>query len=140
MPIRPDQPSLIGSLLCPKTPDQVHLAAAKVGGIHANNTCLAEFIYENLMMQANVIDVAFKNVVKKLLFLVSACIHPKLDSQLMREDALLTGTLESSNEPYAIAKIAGIKLSESYIRQYCASHGVDYRSVMPNNSYGRCDN
>jgi GDP-L-fucose synthase len=121
-------------------PDQVYLAAAKVGGIHANNTYPAEFIYDNLMMQANVIDAAFKNGVKKLLFLGSSCIYPKLAQQPMREDALLTGTLESTNEPYAIAKIAGIKLCESYNRQYGASHGVDYRSVMPTNLYGPGDN
>jgi GDP-L-fucose synthase len=121
-------------------PDQVYLAAAKVGGIHANNTYPAEFIYQNLMMQANVIDAAFKNGVKKLLFLGSSCIYPKLAPQPMSEDALLTGTLESTNEPYAIAKIAGIKLCESYNRQYGASHGVDYRSVMPTNLYGPGDN
>jgi GDP-L-fucose synthase len=121
-------------------PHQVYLAAAKVGGIHANNTYPAEFIYDNLMMQANVIDAAFKNGVKKLLFLGSSCIYPKLAPQPMREDALLTGTLESTNEPYAIAKIAGIKLCESYNRQYGASHGVDYRSVMPTNLYGPGDN
>jgi GDP-L-fucose synthase len=121
-------------------PDQVYLAAAKVGGIHANNTYPAEFIYQNLMMQANVIDAAFHNSVQKLLFLGSSCIYPKLASQPMREDALLTGTLESTNEPYAIAKIAGIKLCESYNRQYGQSHGVDYRSVMPTNLYGPGDN
>jgi GDP-L-fucose synthase len=121
-------------------PDQVYLAAAKVGGIHANNTYPAEFIYDNLMMQANIIGSAFKNGVKKLLFLGSSCIYPKLAPQPMREDALLTGTLESTNEPYAIAKIAGIKLCESYNRQYGVSHGVDYRSVMPTNLYGPGDN
>ncbi|WP_333843990.1 GDP-L-fucose synthase [Limnohabitans sp.] len=121
-------------------PNQVYLAAAKVGGIHANNTYPAEFIYDNLMMQANVIEAAFKNDVKKLLFLGSSCIYPKLAPQPMREDALLTGTLESTNEPYAIAKIAGIKLCESYNRQFGASHGVDYRSVMPTNLYGPGDN
>ena len=121
-------------------PDHVYLAAAKVGGIHANNTYPAEFIYDNLMMQANVIDAAFKNGVKKLLFLGSSCIYPKLAPQPMREDALLTGTLEFTNEPYAIAKIAGIKLCESYNRQYGASHGVDYRSIMPTNLYGPGDN
>jgi GDP-L-fucose synthase len=121
-------------------PDQVYLAAAKVGGIHANNTYPAEFIYQNLMMQANVIDAAFNNSVKKLLFLGSSCIYPKLAPQPMREDALLTGTLEATNEPYAIAKIAGIKLCESYNRQYGQSHGVDYRSVMPTNLYGPGDN
>lgn len=121
-------------------PDQVYLAAAKVGGIHANNTYPAEFIYDNLMVQANVIDAAFKSGVRKLLFLGSSCIYPKLASQPMREDALLTGTLEATNEPYAIAKIAGIKLCESYNRQYGDSHGVDYRSVMPTNLYGPGDN
>lgn len=121
-------------------PDQVYLAAAKVGGIHANKTYPAEFIYQNLMMEANIIDAAFRNGVKKLLFLGSSCIYPKLALQPMREDALLTGTLEATNEPYAIAKIAGIKLCESYNRQYGASHGVDYRSVMPTNLYGPGDN
>ncbi len=121
-------------------PDHVYLAAAKVGGIHANNTYPADFIYQNLMMQANVIDAAYRNGVQKLLFLGSSCIYPKLAEQPMREDALLTGTLEPTNEPYAIAKIAGIKLCESYNRQYGASHGVDYRSVMPTNLYGPGDN
>lgn len=121
-------------------PDQVYLAAAKVGGIHANNTYPAEFIYQNLMIEANVINSAFNNGVKKLLFLGSSCIYPKLVPQPMREDALLTDTLEPTNEPYAIAKIAGIKLCESYNRQYGKSHGVDYRSVMPTNLYGVGDN
>ena len=121
-------------------PTQVYLAAAKVGGIHANNTYPAEFIYQNLMMQANVIEAAFKNGVQKLLFLGSSCIYPKLAPQPMAESALLTGTLEPTNEPYAIAKIAGIKLCESYNRQYGVSHGVDYRSVMPTNLYGPGDN
>jgi GDP-L-fucose synthase len=121
-------------------PDQVYLAAAKVGGIHANQTYPAEFIYQNLMIQANIIDAAFRNGVQKLLFLGSSCIYPKLVSQCLREDALLTGTLEPTNEPYAIAKIAGIKLCESYNRQYGESHGVDYRSVMPTNLYGPGDN
>jgi len=121
-------------------PEQVYLAAAKVGGIHANNTYPAEFIYDNLMMEANIIDAAFRNGVKKLLFLGSSCIYPKLAQQPMREDALLTGTLEPTNEPYAIAKIAGIKLCESYNRQYGVSHGIDYRSVMPTNLYGPGDN
>ena len=121
-------------------PDQVYLAAAKVGGIHANNTYPAEFIYQNLMVQANVIDAAFRNGVQKLLFLGSSCIYPKLAPQPMAEDALLTGTLEPTNEPYAIAKIAGIKLCESYNRQYGTSHGVDYRCVMPTNLYGPGDN
>jgi GDP-L-fucose synthase len=121
-------------------PDQVYLAAAKVGGINANNTYPAEFIYQNLMVQANIIDAAFRNATKQLLFLGSSCIYPKLAAQPMREDALLTGLLEPTNEPYAIAKIAGIKLCESYNRQYGASHGVDYRSVMPTNLYGPGDN
>lgn len=121
-------------------PDQVYLAAAKVGGIHANNTFPAEFIYDNLMVQNNVIHQAFVHGVKKLLFLGSSCIYPKLAPQPMSEDALLTGKLESTNEPYAIAKIAGIKLCESYNRQYGESHGLDYRSVMPTNLYGPGDN
>jgi GDP-L-fucose synthase len=121
-------------------PTQVYLAAAKVGGIHANNTYPADFIYQNLMIQANVIEVAFRNGVQKLLFLGSSCIYPRMAQQPMREDALLTGTLEPTNEPYAIAKIAGIKLCESYNRQYGQSHGVDYRSVMPTNLYGPGDN
>tara|TARA_Y100001960_G_C14775209_1_gene882710 strand:- start:3082 stop:4041 length:960 start_codon:yes stop_codon:yes gene_type:complete len=116
--------------------DQVYLAAAKVGGIHANNTYPAEFIYENLMIESNIINSAYQNGVKKLLFLGSSCIYPKLAEQPMQETALLTGTLEETNEPYAIAKIAGIKLCESYNRQY----GVDYRSVMPTNLYGPHDN
>ncbi|GAA6142160.1 GDP-L-fucose synthase [Hydrogenophaga sp. 5NK40-0174] len=121
-------------------PDQVYLAAARVGGIHANNTYPAAFIYENLMIEANVIDAAFRSGVKKLLFLGSSCIYPKLAEQPMAEQALLTGALEPTNEPYAIAKIAGIKLCESYNRQYGESHGIDYRSVMPTNLYGPGDN
>jgi GDP-L-fucose synthase len=117
-------------------PDHVVLAAAKVGGIHANNTYPAEFIYENLMMESNVVHEAWRAGVKRLLFLGSSCIYPVRAAQPMREDALLTGTLEPTNEPYAIAKIAGIKLCESYNRQY----GVDYRSVMPTNLYGPGDN
>ena len=121
-------------------PTQVYMAAAKVGGIHANNTFPAEFIYDNLMVQSNVIHQAFLNGVKKLLFLGSSCIYPKLAAQPMSEDALLTGKLEPTNEPYAVAKIAGIKMCESYNRQYGDSHGVDYRSVMPTNLYGPGDN
>jgi len=121
-------------------PDQVYLAAAKVGGIHANNTYPAAFIYQNIMIEANVIDSAFRAGVKKLLFSGSSCIYPKLASQPMAENALLTGTLEPTNEPYAIAKIAGIKLCESYNRQYGDTHGIDYRSVMPTNLYGPGDN
>ena len=120
--------------------DQVYLAAARVGGIHANNTYPAEFIYENLMIQANVIDSSFLSGVKRLLFLGSSCIYPRLATQPISEGALLTGPLEPTNEPYATAKIAGIKLSESYNRQYGESHGVDYRSVMPTNLYGAGDN
>jgi len=116
--------------------DQVYLAAAKVGGIHANNSYPAEFIYENLMIEANIIHAAHASGVNKLLFLGSCCIYPKHAEQPMREEALLTGVLEATNEPYAIAKIAGIKLCESYNRQY----GRDYRSVMPTNLYGPHDN
>ncbi|KYN85333.1 GDP-fucose synthetase [Vibrio cidicii] len=116
--------------------DQVYLAAAKVGGIHANNTYPAEFIYQNLIMECNIIHAAHLNNVQHLLFLGSSCIYPKLAAQPMTEAALLTGVLESTNEPYAIAKIAGIKLCESYNRQY----GRDYRSVMPTNLYGENDN
>jgi len=117
-------------------PDHVYLAAAKVGGIHANNTYPAEFIYQNLMVEANVIHEAWQAGVQKLLFLGSSCIYPRCAPQPMSEGALLTGPLESTNEPYAIAKIAGIKLCESYNRQY----GTDYRSVMPTNLYGIGDN
>ncbi|GHW58317.1 GDP-L-fucose synthetase [Vibrio cholerae] len=116
--------------------DEVYLAAAKVGGIHANNAYPAEFIYENLIMECNIIHAAHNNNVQHLLFLGSSCIYPKLADQPMTEGALLTGTLEATNEPYAIAKIAGIKLCESYNRQY----GRDYRSVMPTNLYGENDN
>ena len=115
---------------------QVYLAAAKVGGIHANDTYPAEFIYENLMIECNTIHAAHQTGVDKLLFLGSSCIYPRLAEQPMKEEALLTGTLEPTNEPYAIAKIAGIKLCESYNRQY----GRDYRSVMPTNLYGPNDN
>ncbi len=116
--------------------DQVYLAAARVGGIHANNTLPAEFIYQNIMIQANVIHAAHQAGIQKLLFLGSSCIYPRLAEQPMREEALLTGPLEPTNEPYALAKIAGIKLCESYNRQY----GRDYRSVMPTNLYGPGDN
>ena len=116
--------------------DEVYLAAARVGGIHANNAFSGEFIYQNLMIQTNVIHSAHLNNVQKLLFLGSSCIYPKFASQPIREDALLTGQLESTNEAYAVAKIAGIKLCESYRRQY----GRDYRSVMPTNLYGPYDN
>jgi GDP-L-fucose synthase len=119
-----------------KKPDYVILAAAKVGGIHANNTYPADFIYQNMMIEANVIHSAYESKVKRLLFLGSTCIYPKAVEQPMREDALLTDVLEPTNEPYAVAKIAGIKLCESYNRQY----GTDFRSVMPTNLYGINDN
>ena len=117
-------------------PDYVILAAAKVGGIHANNTFPADFIYQNMMIEANVINSAYENKVKRLLFLGSTCIYPRAVKQPMREDALLTGVLEPTNEPYALAKISGIKLCESYNRQ----HGTDFRSVMPTSLYGINDN
>lgn len=126
----------VRTFLAAERPDVVILAAAKVGGIHANNTYPADFIYENLMIACNVIHQAFAAGVPRLLQLGSSCIYPRLAPQPMREDALLTGPLEPTNEPYAIAKIAGIKLCESYNRQ----HGVDYRSVMPTNLYGPGDN
>jgi len=119
-----------------ESPDYVILAAAKVGGIYANNTYPADFIYQNMMIEANVINSAYESKAKRLLFLGSTCIYPKAVEQPMREDALLTDTLEPTNEPYALAKIAGIKLCESYNRQ----HGTDFRSVMPTNLYGINDN
>ena len=128
--------SAVRDFMQAEQPDVVILAAAKVGGVYANNTYPAQFIYENLMIECNVIHQSFDVGVKKLLQLGSSCIYPKSISQAMREDALLTGTLEATNEPYAVAKIAGIKLCESYNRQ----HGVDYRSVMPTNLYGPRDN
>ena len=121
-------------------PDQVYLCAAKVGGVHANNTFPAEFIYDNLMIESNVIHNAWKVGVKKLLFLGSSCIYPKLPNQLIKENAMLSGQVEPTNEPYAIAKIAGIKLCESYNRQYRKSHGTDYRTVIPASLYGPGDN
>jgi GDPmannose 4,6-dehydratase/GDP-L-fucose synthase len=128
--------SAVRAFIQAERPDVVILAAAKVGGIHANNTYPADFIYENLMMECNVIHEAFAAGVTRLLQLGSSCIYPRAAHQPMAEDALLTGVLEATNEPYAIAKIAGIKLCESYNRQ----HGVDYRSVMPTNLYGPGDN
>jgi nucleoside-diphosphate-sugar epimerase len=128
--------SAVRAFMQVKKPDVVVLAAAKVGGIHANNTYPADFIYENLMIECNVIHQAFDAGVTQLLQLGSSCIYPRAVPQPMREDALLTGILEPTNEPYAVAKIAGIKLCESYNRQ----HGVDYRSVMPTNLYGPGDN
>lgn len=130
----------VRELFCSERPDHVYMAAAKVGGIHANNSFPAEFIYQNLMVEANLIHEAWASGVKRLLFLGSSCIYPRAAAQPMAEDALLTGPLEPTNEPYAIAKIAGIKLCESYNRQYGFSHGVDYRSVMPTNLYGPGDN
>ena len=132
--------SAVQDFFAQEKPDQVYLAAARVGGIYANNTFPAEFIYDNVMVQSNVIHQAFMHGVKQLLFLGSSCIYPRMASQPMSEDALLTGKLEPTNEPYAIAKIAGIKMCESYNRQYGATHGVDYRSVMPTNLYGPGDN
>ena len=126
----------VGNFFEIEKPDQVYFSAAKVGGINANNAYPAEFIYQNLMMEANVIHEAYKRDVLKLLFLGSSCIYPKFAKQPINEEALLTGVLEATNEPYAVAKIAGIKLCESYSRQY----GVDYRSVMPTNLYGPGDN
>ena len=121
-------------------PDEVYLSAARVGGIQANNIYPAEFLYQNLMIQTNVIDSAFQNDVKKLLFLGSSCIYPKHAEQPISEEALLSGKLESTNEPYSIAKISGIKICESYNRQYGESHDIDYRCVMPTNLYGPGDN
>jgi GDP-L-fucose synthase len=121
-------------------PDQIYIAAAKVGGIYANNSFPAEFIYTNLMIELNLIHQAYEAGVKKLIFLGSSCIYPRLADQPMREDTLLTGLLEPTNEPYAIAKIAGIKLCESYNRQYGQKNGLDYRSIMPTNLYGPGDN
>ena len=126
----------VSAFIQKERPEQIYLAAGKVGGIHANNTYPADFIYQNLMIEANIIHSAFESGVKKLLFLGSSCIYPKLAQQPMKEESLLTGLLESTNEPYAIAKIAGIKLCESYNRQ----HGTDFRSIMPTNLYGPGDN
>ena len=120
--------------------NQVYIAAAKVGGIYANEKYPADFIYQNLLIQSNIIYSSFNNGVKKLLFLGSSCIYPKLANQPINESELLNGYLEKTNEPYAIAKIAGIKLCESFNRQYSKSHGIDYRSIMPTNIYGPGDN
>jgi len=121
-------------------PDQVYLCAAKVGGVHANNTYPAEFIYDNLMIELNVIHNAWRAGVKKLLFLGSSCMYPNSPNQVIKENSMLGGQVEPTNEPYAIAKIAGIKLCESYNRQYRKSHGTDYRSVIPASLYGPGDN
>lgn len=128
--------SEVHQLLAELKPEKVVIAAAKVGGIHANNTYPAEFLYDNLLIESNLIHAAYESDCSGLLFLGSSCIYPKLAEQPMKEEALLTGTLEPTNEPYAIAKIVGIKLCESYNRQY----GTDYRSLMPTNLYGQGDN
>ena len=132
--------SQVQKFFAAEKPDQVYLCAAKVGGVHANNTFPAEFIYDNLMIESNVIHNAWKVGVKKLIFLGSSCIYPKLPNQLIKENAMLSGQVEATNEPYAIAKIAGIKLCESYNRQYRKSHGTDYRTVIPASLYGPGDN
>ncbi len=132
--------SAVRDFFLEEKPNEVYLAAARVGGIFANNNFPAEFISENLQIQTNVIDSAFRAGVKKLLFLGSSCIYPRLCEQPINEKSLLNGYLEKTNEPYAIAKIAGIKLCESYNRQYSESHGIDYRSLMPTNLYGPGDN
>ena len=120
--------------------DQIYMAAAKAGGIYANNVYPAEFIYENIMIETNIINSAFENGIKKILFLGSSCIYPRTTKQPIKEEQLLTGLLEQTNEPYSIAKIAGVKLCESYNRQYGKSHGIDYRTIMPTNLYGPGDN
>jgi len=128
--------SAVADFMQAEKPDLVYLAAARVGGIMANNTYPADFIYQNMMIEANIIHSAFQAGVRRLMFLGSSCIYPKMAEQPIREEALLTGLLESTNEPYAIAKIAGIKLCESFNRQ----HGTDFRSIMPTNLYGPGDN
>jgi GDP-L-fucose synthase len=126
--------------LTKEKPDQIYIAAAKVGGIFSNQSKPAKFIYENIMIQTNLIDSAFKCGIKKILFLGSSCIYPKYSKQPIKETQLLKGQLEPTNEPYAIAKISGIKICESYNRQYGSSHNIDYRSIMPTNLYGPGDN
>lgn len=130
----------VDDLMAREKPDLVYLAAAKVGGIWANSNQPVDFIRDNLLIQTLVLDAAFRHGVRRLLLLGSSCIYPRLAPQPMREEDLLTGALESTNEPYAVAKIAGIKLCESYNRQYGVSHGVDYRCLMPTNLYGPGDN
>lgn len=132
--------SKVNNFFKKKKINEVYIAAAKVGGIYANNNFPAEFIYENIMIQSNIIHAAFLHGVKKLLFLGSSCIYPRMANQPMKEQALLTGTLEPTNEPYAIAKISGIKMCESYNRQYGALYKIDYRSIMPTNLFGLNDN
>ena len=131
---------LVSEFFCKNEITQVYLAAAKVGGIYANNNYPADFICDNILIQTNIINSAFKNGIKKLLFLGSSCIYPKFAKQPIHESELLNDKLEKTNEPYAIAKIAGIKLCESFNRQYFQSHGIDYRSIMPTNIYGPGDN
>ena len=128
--------SQVNGFLKKEKPTQIYIAAAKVGGINANNVFPADFVYQNLMIQSNIINAAYQNGVKKILFLGSSCIYPKDAKQPMKESELLSSQLEKTNEPYAVAKIAGIKLCESYNRQY----GTEYRSVMPSNLYGPNDN
>jgi len=132
--------SAVNEFIKQKKPDQIYIAAAKVGGIYANSKFPADFIYDNLMIETNLINGAFNNKVRKVLFLGSSCIYPKFCKQPITEETLLTGSLEQSNEAYAIAKIAGIKLCESYNIQYASEYGIDYRSVMPTNLYGEGDN
>jgi GDP-L-fucose synthase len=130
----------VRAFLASEKPDEVFVAAARVGGIHANTMYPAEFIYQNLMIAVNVIDAAFNNGVRKLMYLGSSCIYPRLAQQPIAESALMTGSLEPSNESYAVAKIAGLKLCESYNKQYGESHGIDYRGLMPTNLFGSGDN
>lgn len=132
--------SSVNSFLKSEKPDQIYLAAAKVGGIEANNSYPAQFLFSNLSIQTNVINGAFINKIKKLLFLGSSCIYPRLARQPIREEDLLTSELEPTNEPYAIAKIAGLKMCETYNRQYGKTHGIDYRCIMPTNLFGPGDN
>ena len=126
----------VSNFLITEKPDEVYIAAAKVGGIYANSKYPAEFIYNNLMISTNLINLCFENNIKKILFLGSSCIYPKFSQQPIKEEYLLSGTLEETNEAYAISKIAGIKLCEAYNKQYFRSHDVDYRAVMPTNLYG----
>lgn len=130
----------VRAFLASEKPDEVFVAAARVGGIHANTKYPGEFIYQNLMIAVNVIDAAFNSGVRKLMYLGSSCIYPRLAQQPIVESALMTGSLEPSNESYAVAKIAGLKLCESYNKQYGESHGIDYRSLMPTNLFGSGDN
>ena len=132
--------SKVDNFLKKEKPSQIYICAAKVGGILANSTYPVDFLYSNMMIQNNLISGAFENGIKKILFLGSSCIYPKYSKQPIEEESLLSGTLEPTNEPYAIAKIAGIKLCDSYNRQFGKKYGIDYRSVMPTNLYGYGDN